>query len=118
MYSSTLSSRTTTPRRSKSHKRISIPTNLLLECSIRQHLNSARSSLLSLRLNPSLLRDELRQALQVPSTVVVLRLITLPVKPFQRRKALDAESLPERFLSIGVDFGDCDFVLRGGEVGG
>lgn len=91
---------------------------MLLKRRIRQHLHCARRSLLRLRLDACLIRDEAAQAVQIPSTLIVGGLVALSIEPLQRGKALHAEAPAQILLSIGIDLGDCHLVFSELEVGG
>jgi hypothetical protein len=99
---------TSTPRSSESNKHILVPTNLLLESRVGQHLHRAGRHLLRLRLHARLALHESRQALEVTATLVVLDLAIR--EPFQGREALDAVLAAELLVGIGIDFGNGDFV--------
>lgn len=105
--------RTTAPWRSECNKDILLNTNLVIPVQISQLLDLALGLLGSLWLDTSLLRDERRQALQVPTTLTVLwfAFASIAIEPLQRRETLDAVLLAKLFLSVGVDFGDDDLVL-------
>ena len=99
---------TSTPRRSESNKHILLPTDLLLESRIGQHLHVALLLLLRLHLQARLARDECNQALQIPSALVVIDLAVL--EPLQRGEALHAMLAAELLVGVGVDLGDGDLV--------
>lgn len=107
---------TSTPRGGERNQRILVRSNLLLEAGVRQHLHGTGRRLLDLGLDARLVRDEAAQAVQIPSTLIVGRLVALPIEPLQSREALHAESSAQVLLGIGVDFGDRDLVL--GELEG
>ena len=92
-----------------------ITTSNLVERLIIQHLNLTRLLLRHTRLHPSLLSDKPRQAVKVPTPLVVLRLVTLPIKPLQRREPLDAKALAQLAVLVRIDLAHADLVADGGE---
>lgn len=84
---------TSAPRGSESNKNVLIATNGLIKSRIGQHHNLGGLGLLQPRPEAGLARNELAQALQIPSTAIVLWLITLAIKPFERGEALYTKSL-------------------------
>lgn len=99
---------TSTPRRSESNKHILLPTDLLLESRIGQHLHVALLLLLRLDLHARLARDEGDQALQVAAALVVVDLAVL--EPLQGGEALHAMLAAEVLVGVGVDLGDGELV--------
>jgi len=92
--------------------------NRLIELLVIQHNHTALNLCPSFRLDTALLRDELCERLEITTTIVVYRFLALAIEPFQRWKALDAKPATKFLVCVGVDFGDADLVLDGGEVCG
>ncbi len=89
---------------------------MLLECLVIQHLNLAGSSLRFLWLNAGLFSDELRQALQVSSSIVILRLVTLSIEELNRWESLNAKSLSKGLLGIRIDLCDRNLIFGKFEI--
>lgn len=107
---------TSTPRRRKRNKHILLTTNNLLKRRISQHLNLRGLLLRPPRFHPGLIGNPSTQTLQVPTTLIILRLITLTIEPFQRRKTLDPEPTAQFAVLVRIDFTNGDLV--GGESEG
>ena len=103
---------TSAPRSSKSNESVLFATNGFLEDLVGKHINWAWHLKLALGLDASLLSDEVGQAVQIASTIVVDRLIALSIKKLECGESLNTESLSKGLLGIGVDLGNLN-VLGG-----
>ena len=106
-----LTALTSTPRGGESNKNVLVTTDGVLEIAVRQHLDTARGSLLRLGLDASLVRDEGLETVDVSATLVVDRSLALAIEPLQSREALDAEALAEFSVRVRIDFGDHDLLF-------
>lgn len=102
---------TSAPRRSESNQHILVATNGRLPRRLSQHLDLTRLLLWSTRLNARLLRNERRQALQIPTTFVVLGLVTLAIEPLQGRESLDTKSLSKISMFVRINLSHSHLVL-------
>jgi hypothetical protein len=107
---------TATPWCSESNKNILFTTNLLLERLIGEHLNLTRSNSLLLRLNTSLLGQELRQAVNISASIVILWCLAFAIEVLNRRESLNTKSLSQALLTIRIDLRNCELVLCEREV--
>lgn len=102
---------TSAPWRSKSNQNILVTTNNGLERGVVQELNLANLLLRGTGLNASLLGDEGRQALEITTTLVFLRLVTLAIEVLNSGEALNAEALAQVAVRISVDLANGNLVL-------
>lgn len=104
--------RTAAPGSSESNQDVLVATNGAADGGIVENADKARNRTLLPGLDASLLGDEARQALQVTSTLVVYRLLALAIEELEGGEALDTKALAQLSLSIGINLGDLNLVLR------
>jgi len=110
--------RTSAPWGSEGDEDVLVLSDLLLEALVIEEGNLAGQLALDLRLQAGLLCDELAQALEVTSAVVVGGLVALSIEPLERREARDAVVLAQGFVLVCVDLCDRDLVRGVLEHGG
>ena len=107
---------TATPRCCKCDKNILIAANLLCEGLIVQHFDLTRCKSFLLWADSGLLGQELRQAFQVSTSIIVLWCLALPVKKLDGREPLNTKSLAQALLAVCINLRDREFVLGKGIV--
>jgi hypothetical protein len=99
---------TSAPRGSEGNEDILVLSNLLLEALVVKEGDSAGELALDLGLDSCLLGDELGQALEVTTALVVLRLVALSVEPLQGGEPSNAKALAQGLVLIRIDLRDRD----------
>lgn len=102
--------RTSAPWSSKSNEHVLVLSNLLREGLVIKVHDLAGKLALDLGLDGCFLGDELAQALQITTAIVVSRLVALSIEPLERGEACYAEALAQRLVVIRIDLCDADLL--------